>query len=237
MTALVVTGDFEACLQRLRWLSGRSSWRPFRFNVIIRDYVTHSLKLIMVCLFIFCWAVNVHHHQRIHLKYIFYDPYHKWLSRMEVHNAFVSPTIHCSEQFTCEDMSVPGRLKQLVTPPKMTRCIICSRGIREVSDCRWLRISRLRHKGRPRDSLNATGGVKSCHWQSPTHSATLRQSLGGLRAIKHVKGDTEKPCVHATWRHNGSVHSIASHTETEMAFWRHFPHWRHRKLSKWQVPV
>ena len=31
MTALAVTGDVEACLQRLQWRPGQSSWRPPRF--------------------------------------------------------------------------------------------------------------------------------------------------------------------------------------------------------------
>ena len=32
MTVLVFTGDVEACLQRLQWISGLSPWRPFRFS-------------------------------------------------------------------------------------------------------------------------------------------------------------------------------------------------------------
>ena len=34
VTVLVFTGDVEACLQRLLWKSGLSSWRPFRFSGI-----------------------------------------------------------------------------------------------------------------------------------------------------------------------------------------------------------
>ena len=33
VTALVFTGDVEACLQRLRWKTGLSHWRLFRFSV------------------------------------------------------------------------------------------------------------------------------------------------------------------------------------------------------------
>ena len=32
VTVLVFTGDVEACLQRLQWIPGLSSWRPFRFS-------------------------------------------------------------------------------------------------------------------------------------------------------------------------------------------------------------
>ena len=31
MTAMVITEDVEACLQRFQWLSGHISWRPFHF--------------------------------------------------------------------------------------------------------------------------------------------------------------------------------------------------------------
>ena len=34
VTVLVFTGDVEACLQRLQWISGLSPWRPFRFSGI-----------------------------------------------------------------------------------------------------------------------------------------------------------------------------------------------------------
>ena len=33
VTALVFTGDVEACLQRLQWIPELSPWRPFRFSV------------------------------------------------------------------------------------------------------------------------------------------------------------------------------------------------------------
>ena len=39
VTALIVTGDAEACLQRLQWRSGQSSWRPFPVSV---TYILHE---------------------------------------------------------------------------------------------------------------------------------------------------------------------------------------------------
>ena len=37
LTVLVFIGDVEACLQRLQWISGVSSWRPFRFSDLLTD--------------------------------------------------------------------------------------------------------------------------------------------------------------------------------------------------------
>ena len=37
-----VAGDFEACLQRLQWRSGQSSWRPFRFSAWINVSLSYQ---------------------------------------------------------------------------------------------------------------------------------------------------------------------------------------------------
>ena len=37
LTALIFTGDVEACLQRLQWISGLSSWQHFHFSVSLAE--------------------------------------------------------------------------------------------------------------------------------------------------------------------------------------------------------
>ena len=61
MTALVVTGDVEACLQRLKWRPRQSSWRHCHFSVDVGpmlqcvqfgtfcDYFRDILKIQMYC--------------------------------------------------------------------------------------------------------------------------------------------------------------------------------------------
>ena len=45
LTALIFTGDVEACLQRLQWKSRLSSWQLFRFSVSITEISESSARM------------------------------------------------------------------------------------------------------------------------------------------------------------------------------------------------
>ena len=47
VTALIFTGDVEACLQRLQWISGLSSWRPFGFSDWHKNIKRHTAHAIV----------------------------------------------------------------------------------------------------------------------------------------------------------------------------------------------
>ena len=62
VTALVFTGDVEACLQHLQWISGLSLWRYFHFSIeICRKMQIYDLQWIIIAESPMKWFVSDFH--------------------------------------------------------------------------------------------------------------------------------------------------------------------------------